>query len=912
MRRVVIDQQLRLRGEPDAVPLARRFVTERLTSVVDRSRIADAELVVSELVTNAVLHAGPDVLVRVSTQAENVRLEVHDAERDTPVLLDSAPDAMTGRGMSMVEMVTSRWGVRVTDSGKCVWCEISSDTAVDGHVDIDDLATSLDEPTSTTGDLAEGGVVVVHLDDVPTEVLLATSAQMDDVERELTLSARGAAAGSTSALAPDVAKVISAIRQARRERQVIRRQAEAAARRGVDRIRLTVPVAVQAIDSGEAYLAALDQADEYARDARLLTLETTPPLRAFRRWFVQSMMAEARRLTNTEPAASAMTFEHHLLGELESSTRAHRSALNAATLLGHLCALNGKLAKVTSADEVVDLVTSHSCSSFGATFAAVYLLDGQTLCSPGAAGEHRAGIAPWRSVSLDVDLPACEAVRTGTTVIVPSGKELARRYPLLAGVSDVIFVCVPLIIRSRPVGVLTLTFPRSRDPGGPEEYTYLASLADVCAQAVDRVQALAAAHATNERFAFLARASEQLHISLDYRQTLSNVAHFVVPDMADWCAVRVLGEHGIEHVSLTHQDPEMMRYAEELAGGFPYDPNSVTGTANVIRTGRPELYQTVDDDLLRSWTDNEELQSAARQLQLSSVLIVPLTGTRGTFGAITMCYAESGRSYTEEDLALAQEIASRAALAVQQAHIFDEQSWRLKAITRVAEAAQQAILAPVPNRVGPVNLAASYRSATKDALVGGDLYEVVPTRNGARVLVGDVRGKGVAAIRQADVVLGFFRSVALDYDSLSDVAGALQERLLPYLDNEDFVTALFLDVGVDGACHVVLCGHPAPLRIAPSGITEIDSPITSPLGLAAQPQAADFSLDVGSRLLCYTDGLIEPRGPGGRSVDVAELAAPLTNGALAAGLHAVVETLENASKAEATDDLALLVAEYAP
>src|SRR5690349_24022553 len=118
---------------------------------------------------------------------------------------------------------------------------------------------------------------------------------------------------------------------------------------------------------------------------------------------------------------------------------------------------------------------------------------------------------------------------------------------------------------------------------------------------------------------------------------------------------------------------------------------------------------------------------------------------------------------------------------------------------QVAEVAQRAILAPPPPRTGPLLLSARYLSAAVEAQVGGDLYEVVPGESSVRVLVGDVRGKGLSAVRTATVVIGEFRAVAADTDDVVHIAREVDRRIQPYLtDPEDFVTGVFVDIDLDG------------------------------------------------------------------------------------------------------------------
>ena len=195
---------------------------------------------------------------------------------------------------------------------------------------------------------------------------------------------------------------------------------------------------------------------------------------------------------------------------------------------------------------------------------------------------------------------------------------------------------------------------------------------------------------------------------------------------------------------------------------------------------------------------------------------MPLIGRDGVVGTLTLIHAESGRRYGEEDVAFLEAVADRVAVALDTAATFEHQSERLAGVTLVAEAAQRAILAPPPARVGPVALSARYLSAAVEAQIGGDLYEIVRGPSSVRMLVGDVRGKGLAAVRTATVVLGEFRAAAASAGDVAHVAREIDRRIVPYLpDAEDFVTGILVDIRADGRFDVVSCGHPAPVLLPP-------------------------------------------------------------------------------------------------
>jgi sigma-B regulation protein RsbU (phosphoserine phosphatase) len=200
-------------------------------------------------------------------------------------------------------------------------------------------------------------------------------------------------------------------------------------------------------------------------------------------------------------------------------------------------------------------------------------------------------------------------------------------------------------------------------------------------------------------------------------------------------------------------------------------------------------------------------------------------------------------------------------------------------------------------------------SAAADALIGGDLYEVLPLPGRARLLIADVRGKGLDAVRITTVVLGEFRATASDIDDLADVAAQLDRRLRRHLSDDDFVTAVIADVADDGTYTIANCGHPAPLLIG-ADIVEIATEPTVPLGLGSAPHVTTGRLAGGERLLLYTDGLIETRTPDGGFVELAPIVPALRAAALGQALDGLLTELRAASGHALADDLALLLAEY--
>ena len=172
---------------------------------------------------------------------------------------------------------------------------------------------------------------------------------------------------------------------------------------------------------------------------------------------------------------------------------------------------------------------------------------------------------------------------------------------------------------------------------------------------------------------FLAEASRVLASSLDYAATLRTVARLAVPTLADWCAVDVVTEDGeLERLAVEHVDPARVRFALEVQERWPPDPGAPQGVHHVIRTGQAEMMSHIPDELLAASAQDPEHLRVIRTLGLRSYLCVPLTARGRVLGAVSLVHAESGRSHDAADLALAEELARRAAVAIDNARLFGE------------------------------------------------------------------------------------------------------------------------------------------------------------------------------------------------------------------------------------------------
>ncbi len=187
------------------------------------------------------------------------------------------------------------------------------------------------------------------------------------------------------------------------------------------------------------------------------------------------------------------------------------------------------------------------------------------------------------------------------------------------------------------------------------------------------VEDISAQKAAEARLVFLAESSSVLTSSLDYAATLQHVAELMVPDLADWCAVDILGESGaLELAAVAHVDPNKVQWARELRKRYPVAMDSPQGLPNVLRTGVAEFYPEITEEMiLRSEPADDEL-AIIRQVGFKSVIIAPLQARGQVLGGLTLVWSDSDRHYTAADLRFSIEVARRAALAMDNALLYQE------------------------------------------------------------------------------------------------------------------------------------------------------------------------------------------------------------------------------------------------
>jgi PAS domain S-box-containing protein len=421
--------------------------------------------------------------------------------------------------------------------------------------------------------------------------------------------------------------------------------------------------------------------------------------------------------------------------------------------------------------------------------------------------------------------------------------------------------------------------------------------------AVNIIEDVTEATEAEQRQRFLAQAGQLLAASLDYEQTLKRVAQLAVPWLADWCAVDMPAPDGtIEQVALAHVDADKVAMAEELRRRFPPDPAGDTGVPAVLNGGPAELLPEIPEELIEQATADPEQRAALKALGMRSAMVVPMRAGEDTLGAITFVTSDSGRRFDEHDFAFAQDLALRAATAVQNARLYAAQR-------RVARTLQASLLPDTLPEIPGYRLAAAYQAGELGADVGGDFYDVVPTNDPAKQLVflGDVTGKGIDAAALTSLVRHSIRTAARFNPNPSAILQLTNEILVeqPKLAPVTLVTLLIEPDQVT----VATAGHPPPYLRRGNEVTPI-GPGGILLGVATTRafEQETIALAEGDTVLLYTDGVTDTPGTHDR-FGQERLADTLTHAP--DDPERILEAIEEALKAfqasTAIDDRAVLV-----
>ncbi len=409
---------------------------------------------------------------------------------------------------------------------------------------------------------------------------------------------------------------------------------------------------------------------------------------------------------------------------------------------------------------------------------------------------------------------------------------------------------------------------------------------------------------------FLADTTTLLMTSLDYGESLRQLAAAAVPFLGDICLVDIGDGHMITRMAAAHADPTRQALVDRLARYAP-DPFGSHPAVRVMRTGVPEASPEMTDEFLRATCRDDEHFRLVRDLQFSSYITVPLVARGRSLGSLTVVSCSPERRFGPTDLAIAQEVAWRAALAADNARLFSERAY-------VARTLQASLLPHSLPEIPGVELAARYQAAGEGNEVGGDFFDAFDVGYGTwAVVVGDVCGKGADAAAIAGLARHTIRAAALKERRPSRMLSMLNDAIVADADVSEarfctVATALVRPNRNGARMTLATGGHPLPWVLHSDGTTEQVGTAGLIVGVFPQSDVHDDVIDlaVGDAVILYTDGVVEERDDDGRTFGQEQLREVLgrCGGQSAAEIvDRVVGAVTDFSGRQPRDDVAVVV-----
>jgi len=393
---------------------------------------------------------------------------------------------------------------------------------------------------------------------------------------------------------------------------------------------------------------------------------------------------EDRSLLQAIAQQCAQALERARLYEAERRAVERANRLQAVTT-----ALSGAL----TSSQIVDVIVRHGAAALGAVSGTIaVLIDGgatlQIIPTESYPKDEADALAAWATFPANAPVPMVEVTQTGTPVWIESPEDWISRYPHLAGELEKVehraWAIAPLTLNEQIAGTLGFAFATAR-VFSDEDRALVVTLAQQCAQALERARlyeaerrAREAIQTAEQRLAFLAEASYVLNASLDYQTTLDQLARLVLPILADYCAIDVITDEGeVRRIATAHRNPDKAALMDEMLT-YPPPVDRAQGSVAALRTGQTIVVPEISDELLVAVSYNEAHLRMMRNLQPHSSVGVPIIARGRTLGSIMLVMSESGRAYRPEDVALAEEVARRAGIAIDNALLYQQAQDEIK------------------------------------------------------------------------------------------------------------------------------------------------------------------------------------------------------------------------------------------
>ncbi|MEU3526685.1 SpoIIE family protein phosphatase [Streptomyces sp. NPDC038707] len=850
-----------------SVATARSFVRDTLQGWGFADIVDDAVVLTSELVTNAVVHAGTHADVLCLRTEDGVRIEVSDRypEREVPLQSSAvsmgSPDREGGRGLQLCAALATRWGVDYTPTHKNVWFQLDLPERPVG------TRTAGPALPADLLPLADGRVRVAVLQ---IDRKGGISAWNEDAEELFGYPASDVIGKPLTDLAawPHTPGTGTGIAEAL---QLSRWEGTYGIRRSDGRVAQVYASHLRVRDTGgEPSTVCL-----LVRDHERAVLQSPPRVPAGD----QSPSSDGQ---NTDPfeVFIGSPAPDDLDGLLQRTVERARDMLDGDSAF---------LLLATDDETELEVRASTGLPSARQRFARV----------PVEAGPGRYGSA--RMPAVHDDLAA-----------VPGA------VPLLAGTGMRSVVTVPLKVEGRLTGSLGVA---AEAPGRytNEEALRLQFAADRIALAVESARLGELERLRRGSLSFLVEASDLLAGTLDRDQTLALMAQMTVPTLATWCAVYTIADQASEaYLSyVLHEDEELIDGIKSLLAKIPPPDPVPTPGARVWTAPGEVAHQAALRSSMRSLglsggPTHRIASGIGPTLATASAVggetvVLPLVARNRVIGMLTLG-KPTDEHFRQEILELAEDLSRRAALALDNARLYSER-------TAISQSLQRSLLPPGLPQIDGVEVEVIYRAAGEGNEVGGDFYDLFPIGNGAYgFAIGDVCGTGPNAAAVTGLARHALRLLAREGLSGPAVLQRLNSAILDEGDRSRFLTLLYgeLRPQKDGSAElkVVCAGHPLPLRLRQDGTVTAAAEPQPLLGVIEDLELYEetVTLDPGDVLLCVTDGVTERR-EGSRMLgddglaDVLTTCTGLTAGAVAARIMRAVERF--ASDAP-SDDMAIL------
>ncbi|MFI1035676.1 SpoIIE family protein phosphatase [Streptomyces sp. NPDC020951] len=853
-----------------SVATARSFVRDTLQGWGFADIIDDAVVLTSELVTNAVVHAGTHAEVLCLRSDDGVRIEVADRypEREIPLQGSPAtmgsPDREGGRGLQLCAAIAGRWGVEYTPTHKQVWFQLE---LPDRPVGTRAAGPSLPADLLPIAD-SRVRVAVVQIDGAG-----AVSAWNEDAEELFGHPADQVTGKPLTDIAawPHTPGTSTGIVEAL---QLSRWEGSYGIRGADGRVTPVYASHLRVRDTGgEPSTVCL-----LVRDHERAVLQT--PLRVPAS---DPPVGSDGQSTDPFEVFIGSPAPDDLDGLLQRTVERARDMLDADSAF---------LLLATDDETELEVRASTGLPSARQRFARV----------PVEAGPGRYGSARMPAVHEDL-------------LAVPGA------VPLLNGTGMRSVVTVPLKVEGRLTGSLGVA---AESPGrySNEEALRLQFAADRIALAVESARLGELERLRRGSLSFLVEASDLLAGTLDRDQTLAlmaQMAQMTVPTLATWCAVYTIADQASDpYLSyVLHEDEELIDGIKSLLSKIaPPDPVPTPG-ARVWAAPAEAAHDAALRSSMRSLgltggPTHQVSSGIGPTLATASAVggetvVLPLVARNRVIGMLTLG-KPTDEHFRQEILELAEDLSRRAALALDNARLYSER-------TAISQALQRSLLPPELPEIDGVEVEVIYRAAGEGNEVGGDFYDVFPISDGAYgFAIGDVCGTGPNAAAVTGLARHALRLLAREGLSGPAVLERLNSAILDEGARSRFLTLLYGEMRPqeDGSAElkVVCAGHPLPLRLRQDGTVEPAAEPQPLLGVIEDLELYEqtITLDPGDVLLCVTDGVTERR-EGARMLgddglaDVLTACTGLTAGAVAARIMRAVERF--ASDAP-SDDMAIL------